>query len=48
MIDTIRYEDGIMYIIDQTKLPTELEVIGIDNVKDCWDAIKVLKTMNYS
>ncbi|TJX14220.1 S-methyl-5-thioribose-1-phosphate isomerase [Tissierella creatinini] len=32
-----------MYIIDQTKLPTELEVIGIDNVKDCWDAIKVLK-----
>lgn len=43
MIDTIRYEDGIMYIIDQTKLPTELEVIGIDNVKDCWDAIKVLK-----
>lgn len=43
MIDTIRYEDGIMYIIDQTKLPTELEVIGIDNAKDCWDAIKALK-----
>ena len=32
-----------MYIIDQTKLPTELEVIGIDNAKDCWDAIKALK-----
>lgn len=43
MIDTIRYEDGIMYIIDQTKLPTELEVIGINNAKDCWDAIKALK-----
>lgn len=43
MVDTIRYEDEKMYIIDQTKLPTILEVIEIDNVKDCWDAIKVLK-----
>lgn len=43
MVDTIRYEDEKVYIIDQTKLPTILEVIEIDNVKDCWDAIKVLK-----
>lgn len=43
MIDTIRYEDGIMYLIDQTKLPTELVVIEIDNLQDTWDAIKELK-----
>lgn len=43
MIDAIRYEDGVMYIIDQTKLPVELEVIEVDNAKDCWDAIKALK-----
>lgn len=43
MIDTIRYEKGSIYIIDQTKLPTELVVVEIDNVKECWDAIKELK-----
>lgn len=43
MVDTIRYEDGKIHIIDQTKLPTELVVIEIDKVKDCWDAIKELK-----
>lgn len=43
MVDTVRYEDGKMHIIDQTKLPTELIVIEIDNVKDSWDAIKKLK-----
>lgn len=43
MVDTIRYEDGIMYIIDQTKLPVELLVIEVDTVKECWDAIKELK-----
>lgn len=43
MIDTIRYENGIMYLIDQTKLPTELVVIEIDNIKDTWYAIKELK-----
>lgn len=43
MVDTVRYEDGKMHIIDQTKLPTELVVIEIDNVEDSWDAIKKLK-----
>jgi len=43
LIDTIRYEKGSIYIIDQTKLPTELVVVEIDNVKECWDAIKELK-----
>lgn len=43
MIDSIKFENGKMHIIDQTKLPTILEVIEIDNVNDCWDAIKQLK-----
>lgn len=43
MIDAIKYENGNLYIIDQTKLPTELEVIEIANTDDCWDAIKKLK-----
>lgn len=43
MIDTVKFENGKMYIIDQTKLPVILEVLEIDNVKDCWDAIKQLK-----
>lgn len=43
MIDSIKFENGKLYIIDQTKLPTILEVIQIDAVKDCWDAIKQLK-----
>lgn len=43
MIDTIRYEEGVIHLIDQTQLPTQLEVIEINNVKECWDAIRVLK-----
>ena len=43
MIDTIKYENGKIHIIDQTKLPNLLEVLEIDDVKDCWDAIKQLK-----
>ncbi|WIV13437.1 S-methyl-5-thioribose-1-phosphate isomerase [Proteiniborus sp. MB09-C3] len=43
MIDTIKFENGKIHIIDQTKLPSILEVLEIDDVKDCWDAIKQLK-----
>ncbi len=43
MVDTLQYREGKLYIIDQTKLPTELDVIAIDTVEDCWDAIKKLK-----
>lgn len=43
MVDTLNYKDGRLYIIDQTKLPTELEVIEIKDVEQCFDAIKKLK-----
>lgn len=43
MIHTINYDNGQVTIIDQTKLPTQMELINIDTVQDCWDAIKALK-----
>lgn len=43
MIHTINYTNGQLSIIDQTKLPTQMELINIDTVQDCWDAIKALK-----
>ena len=43
MVDTLKYEDRRLYIIDQTKLPTELDVIEIEDVEQCFDAIKMLK-----
>ncbi len=43
MADTMTYSNGVMTIIDQTKLPTELVLLDIDNIKDGWEAIKQLK-----
>ncbi len=43
MLKTIEYRDGKLYIIDQTKLPTEKEIIAIETVEECFDAIKKLK-----
>lgn len=43
MAETITYSNGVMTIIDQTKLPTELVLLDIDNVKEGWIAIKELK-----
>lgn len=41
-MDTIKFRNGIMTIIDQTKLPTEEVILNIDNVEDCWQSIRVL------
>ncbi|MNW47726.1 Methylthioribose-1-phosphate isomerase [compost metagenome] len=42
-MDSISFNNGIMEIIDQTKLPTEEILLKIDNIKDCWEAIKKLQ-----
>ncbi|MCR8964675.1 S-methyl-5-thioribose-1-phosphate isomerase [Brevibacillus halotolerans] len=42
-IQSVRFEDNILFILDQTKLPTLKEFLEIDNIKDAWDAIKELK-----
>lgn len=43
MFTAIDFKDGKLLIIDQTKLPIEEVIVEIDNVEDCYDAIKKLK-----
>ncbi len=43
MIDSISYKDGKVHIIDQTQIPVKMEVIELENVEQCYDAIKKLK-----
>ena len=42
-ISTIDWINGKLRIIDQTKLPLKLEYIYCRDIKDVWEAIKVLK-----
>lgn len=42
-IKSVTYENGVLKIIDQTKLPTVTEFLEIHDIKDTWDAIKQLK-----
>ncbi len=42
-IQSVKYENGKLYILDQTKLPTSKEFLEIDQIEDAWDAIKELK-----
>ncbi|SHJ42778.1 S-methyl-5-thioribose-1-phosphate isomerase [Parasporobacterium paucivorans] len=42
-MDTIRWEEGKLKIIDQTKLPTEEIILDIENIEDCRRAIKNLQ-----
>ncbi|MCH7958485.1 MAG: S-methyl-5-thioribose-1-phosphate isomerase [Candidatus Hydrogenedentes bacterium] len=43
MIETIRWREGTLLIIDQTLLPHRLHYISLDSAKSVWDAIKELK-----
>lgn len=42
-ITTIEWKKDRVKLIDQTRLPAELRYIYIDNLKDLWQAIKMLK-----
>lgn len=42
-IVTIEWKNNKVKLIDQTRLPAELKYIYIDNLKDLWQAIKMLK-----
>lgn len=42
-IKTIEWENDVVRIVDQTKLPLELAYEQIDNVNQMFDAIKILK-----
>lgn len=42
-LQTVRWEDGHLYIIDQTLLPIEFEEIRLDTQEAVWEAIKSLR-----
>ncbi|HHW00895.1 MAG TPA: S-methyl-5-thioribose-1-phosphate isomerase [Clostridiaceae bacterium] len=42
-LHTVKYENDQMYILDTSKLPSSLEYVKMNNVEDCFDAIKTLK-----
>jgi methylthioribose-1-phosphate isomerase len=42
-ITTIEWKSGKIKLIDQRLLPRELKYLYIDNIKDLWEAIKLLK-----
>jgi methylthioribose-1-phosphate isomerase len=42
-LQSVAYENGILTILDQTKLPNITEFIKIDKIEDAWEAIKQLK-----
>lgn len=42
-MDNIKFENGKLYILDQTRLPNEETYIEMKSIEDCFDAIKLLK-----
>lgn len=44
-IDTVAFDEAknALVIIDQTKLPSVIEVLELTDIKDIWEAIKVLR-----
>ncbi len=42
-METVRYEDGKVVMIDQTKLPNELSYLELENYKEVIEAIKEMK-----
>jgi methylthioribose-1-phosphate isomerase len=43
LVQTIKWEDGELYLLDQTKLPVEVVVEKQESVEQVWDSIKMLK-----
>ncbi|MFA5090767.1 MAG: S-methyl-5-thioribose-1-phosphate isomerase [Candidatus Omnitrophota bacterium] len=42
-ITTIKWQNNAIRIIDQTKLPGELRYLYINNLKDLWQAVKIMQ-----
>ncbi|RSK49654.1 S-methyl-5-thioribose-1-phosphate isomerase [Bacillus canaveralius] len=42
-IQSVTYENGKLYILDQTKLPSIIDFLEITAIEDTWNAIKQLK-----
>ncbi|WP_312473162.1 S-methyl-5-thioribose-1-phosphate isomerase [Neobacillus sp.] len=42
-LQSVSYENGVLKILDQTKIPNITEFLEITKIEDAWDAIKQLK-----
>jgi methylthioribose-1-phosphate isomerase len=42
-LQSVSYENGVLKILDQTKIPNVTEFLEITKIEDTWDAIKKLK-----
>lgn len=42
-VRSLRWEDGELYLLDQTRLPTDLSYLRQNSVEDVWNSIKELK-----
>ncbi|EKN65503.1 translation initiation factor, aIF-2BI family protein [Neobacillus bataviensis LMG 21833] len=42
-LQSVYYENGVLHILDQTKIPNVTEFLEITKIEDAWDAIKQLK-----
>jgi methylthioribose-1-phosphate isomerase len=42
-LQSVYFEDGVLKILDQTKIPSVTEFLEIRKIEDAWDAIKQLK-----
>ncbi|MDQ1145890.1 methylthioribose-1-phosphate isomerase [Bacillus sp. SORGH_AS 510] len=42
-LQSVSYDNGILKILDQTKIPSVTEFLEITKIEDAWDAIKQLK-----
>ncbi|MDR7001701.1 S-methyl-5-thioribose-1-phosphate isomerase [Neobacillus niacini] len=42
-LQSVFFEDGVLKILDQTKIPNVTEFLEITKIEDAWDAIKQLK-----
>jgi methylthioribose-1-phosphate isomerase len=42
-LQSVSYENGVLNILDQTKIPNVTEFLEITKIEDAWDAIKQLK-----
>jgi methylthioribose-1-phosphate isomerase len=42
-LQSVSFENGVLKILDQTKIPNVTEFLETDKIEDAWDAIKQLK-----
>lgn len=42
-LEAIRYNEGVLTILDQLLLPFEVKYIGVESVKDAWNAIRQMQ-----